>query len=37
MNNHTYFHRVKDIFSKLGLNSQAKHCETVYNNYRKGL
>ena len=33
MNNHTYFHRVKDIFSKLGLNSQAKHCENTYKNY----
>ena len=35
INNHTYFHRVRDIFNNLGLTSHAKKCEQVYENYKK--
>jgi hypothetical protein len=37
MNNHTYFHRVRDIFNNLKLYSHARHCEEVYNNIKENL
>jgi hypothetical protein len=37
INRHTYFHRVSEIFTKLGLLSQAQKCMEVYNTIKQGL
>ena len=37
INNHTYFHRVRDIFAKLGLVSHAKQCNEVYQKIKERL
>ena len=37
INKHTYFHRVKDIFTRLGFQNHARHCEQVYNNIKSKL
>ena len=37
INNHTYFHRIRDIFVKLGLVSHAKQCNEVYQKIKERL
>jgi hypothetical protein len=37
ISNHTYFHRVYEIFTNLKLYQYAEHCKTIFDNVSKGL